>query len=216
MDVLTSHLLSVQLDDHRDCAVRLAEHLGVERHRLAKKLRRDIAARGPALRKELKKCARDFERLRSPDSQPDPPQAAAATALQLSSELGSPATLNRANLHPYRLKVKELRYVLQTAQDGGDHRFADVLGASKDAIGEWHDWEELIAIAEGLLDDSASCPVVKKLKEISSRKFDAALDSTLKMRREFAARPNARGARRAKPGTIPARSAMEAVAAIAS
>jgi CHAD domain-containing protein len=67
--------------------------------------------------------------------------------LKLSIELATPATLNRTNLHAYRLKIKERRYVLEMADDPGNQEFIDKLGEVKDAIGEWHDWEELIAIA---------------------------------------------------------------------
>ena len=60
--------------------------------------------------------------------------------------LKRPVRLNRNNLHPYRLKVKELRNVLQLSNRADDIEFVEKLGQVKDAIGDWHDWEELVRI----------------------------------------------------------------------
>jgi CHAD domain-containing protein len=68
-----------------------------------------------------------------------PAAEAMAAAAKLSRELAQPATLNKSNLHPYRLKVKELRYILQMADSPDTRDFIDSLGAVKNAIGEWHD-----------------------------------------------------------------------------
>jgi CHAD domain-containing protein len=64
------------------------------------------------------------------------PADAIAFVLKLSIELATPATLNRTNLHAYRLKIKELRYVLEMADDPGNQEFIDKLGEVKDAIAE--------------------------------------------------------------------------------
>jgi hypothetical protein len=58
---------------------------------------------------------------------------------------------------PTALKVKELRYVLQLSEDAQKQQLVNKLGAVKDAIGEWHDWEELIAIAANALSHGARC-----------------------------------------------------------
>ena len=73
--------------------------------------------------------------------------ATMAKAIKLSSQLKSPPRLSRSTLHPYRLKVKELRDVLQLSDRTADKDFLKELGEVKDAIGEWHDWEELTSIA---------------------------------------------------------------------
>jgi CHAD domain-containing protein len=81
--------------------------------------------------------------------------------------------------------VKELRYVLQTAEGDANKRFVEALGATKDAIGEWHDWEELIAIAEEVLDKEPGCPLLTELRRISREKYDLAVSATTKMRDEY-------------------------------
>jgi CHAD domain-containing protein len=108
-----------------------------------------------------------------------------AFVLKLSSELASPATLNRKNLHAYRLKIKELLYVLEMANDPGNQEFIDKLGEVKDAIGEWHDWEELIAITVEVLDHKANCKLLREVRAISVQKYENALSLTNKMRRDY-------------------------------
>src|SRR5207253_7934757 len=122
------------------------------------KLRALIRKHGQELRRREKQSLKDFEKLLQPTNgnQMGPESAgvleAMANALKLSSELAITTKLDRKNLHPYRLKVKELRYVLQLANDADEQQFVDKLGEVKDAIGEWHDWEELITIANGVVD----------------------------------------------------------------
>ena len=98
-----------------------------------------------------------------------PGSVAAAESLRLSSELGTPRRFSKGNLHPYRLKVKQLRYVLELSAD--HPKCADDLGEVKDAIGDWHDWEELVAIAEDLLDHGAKCKLTRRLKAIANSKL---------------------------------------------
>ena len=80
---------------------------------------------------------------------------------------------------PYRLKVKELRYVLQMAGDAERNELVARLGEVKDAIGEWHDWETLAGIAAEQLTHGARCPLVHQIRSTVSREYDRALALTL-------------------------------------
>jgi CHAD domain-containing protein len=93
--------------------------------------------------------------------------------------------LNRKTLHPYRLKVKELRNVLQLSEQSGDQEFVDALGAVKDAIGEWHDWETLVAIAGRVLAHGPSCKLVKELQVTSDAQYARALSVTNHFRSKY-------------------------------
>ena len=73
-----------------------------------------------------------------------------------------------------RMKIKELRYVLQLAE-GQNSGFIDALGEVKDAIGEWHDWSELPAVANDMLDHGSGCTVLKQIRAITRAKFRQAL-----------------------------------------
>lgn len=191
VDVLTGYALGIHLDGEQDCVVRLVEALGAARAKHVKKLRALIAASGPRLRRELKRTLSKTEKLleTSPraksDSPPKVTDKIVAQALRVSDELKAPARLDKRTLHPYRLKVKELRYILQLSADAEQQKFVRELGQVKDAIGEWHDWEELLALAREVLHHAPQCRLRPKLREISEAKYQRALAMTNHMRSAF-------------------------------
>jgi CHAD domain-containing protein len=185
MDVLTADALTVREDGEQDCLVQLIEHLGAERNKWAQRLRKLVKAAGPNSRRDLKKTSKRLQKiLRRAGTKPTGSDAVSVTmsrSLLLSSDLDQPARLTRKNLHAYRLKVKELRDVLQLSNHP-DLEFVEMLGRVKDAIGDWHDWEELIAIAKQVLDHGKPCKFLRKLREISDSKYEHALPLALDLR----------------------------------
>lgn len=168
MDVWTADALTLSHDEERDCLVQLVEYLGAERNKYAKKLHRLIQATGSQFQRDLKRYLKRLQRVlehadKNDSAGSDAMPLAMAKAIELSSGLESPKKLTRNNLHPYRLHIKELRNVLQLSDQAGDQEFVKKLGEVKDAIGEWHDWEELTAIAVQVLDHGASCNLIKHL-----------------------------------------------------
>jgi len=178
MDVLTADALKLDHDREQDCVVRLLEYLGLKRGEYVKKLRLEVGHVSARLRRDLKRTFKRVEKtLKKVDSNlshPNPTTTTVARAIELGTELNKPAKLNRANLHSYRLKVKELRNVLQLSEAAGREPFTRDLKEVKDAIGEWHDWQELHRIATHLLDHS-SCKLRKDLAATSDSKFEKAL-----------------------------------------
>jgi CHAD domain-containing protein len=190
MDVLTAHALSLNLDDgEQDCLVQLIEYLGAKRDKSARKLWTTLRASGPRLRRELKRGFRQIEELiTDADKNAGDSNAEAevtAKALKLSSELSAPSRLNKNNLHPYRLKVKEVRYVLQLSDHADDEQFVEKLGEVKDAIGAWHDFLELSKIAADVLDHGDSCKVLQQLRSISDAKLEKALALSDRLRGDY-------------------------------
>ena len=217
MDVLTGHTSSLHVDKDQDCLVQLLEYLGSARYQHAKKLSTVMYEDGPTLRRRLKRSSKHLEKVisngnKSADGKNPSTQRAAADAaaraLELVKDLENRPTLNKTNLHPYRLKVKQLHNILQMAENPGHHSFIDALTEVKDAIGEWHDWEELITTAADLLDH-AHCKLLQELRAASARKYERALSLANKMRRDFL-RPGRSGKYH------PPRPILEATAAIAS
>jgi CHAD domain-containing protein len=113
------------------------------------------------------------------------PSEVTARELQLTAKLKTPRHLDRRTLHPYRLKVKELRYVLQLADRADQQRFVVKLGEVKDVIGEWHDWETLVTIAKKLLNHGRHCKLLRVLRAIGDDKYQSALALTNEMRRAY-------------------------------
>ena len=144
MDVLTGYASTIHVTGEEECGVRLLEHLGARRRKYASKLYADVRRLRSSLRKDLRRTEARLTELVQADGDGAGGSAAASqaagTATTLAVQLTAPERLDRANLHPYRLKVKELRNILRMAA-GNSTRFVDDLAQVKDAIGEWHDWE---------------------------------------------------------------------------
>src|SRR5262249_25405154 len=104
--------------------------------------------------------------------------------LDLEDQLGNWPRLTAQNLHPFRLKVKELRYILQL-DEKADSAFIRNLGQVKDAIGEWHDWTELQAIAGKVIDHEQDCPLMKVIRTTTREKLGDAVAVTEKIRHRY-------------------------------
>jgi CHAD domain-containing protein len=189
-DVLTDFVSKVSHDpSEKECSVRLLEHLGAQREKQAKKFHNRQKRHSSGLRRRLKRTEKTIEKLFPPKGDGQlhgkPVSAAvSASALTLTSELTEPSRLNKSNLHQYRLKVKELRNLLQMAENADQQPFVDRLGQVKDAIGEWHDWEVLVATAKDALDHGRNCRLLKNLRKTAAAKFETALRLAEKMRRD--------------------------------
>ncbi len=188
MDVLTGLAMTVDAQDaDKECLVQLLEYLGAQRSKHARKLRDLAKKEGPEIRRNLARVAKKIDKLADSgkSDNTDAGRQQTTTAMDLADQLRTPNKLNKSNLHPYRLKVKELRYVLQLSDMERTPEIVNTLGEVKDAIGEWHDWEELVAIASDVLEDGAQSGLVQQLKKIAEEKFDRAMDVTNKMRSTY-------------------------------
>jgi CHAD domain-containing protein len=197
MDVLTGFASTVHPQGDKaqaeaECSVQLLEHLGAQRRKHAKKLVAEADRLGPSLRRDLKHASSVMDKLLPGKATKAGAQngSAAATdataaAVKLAAGLWIPERLDRETLHPYRLKVKELRNVLQMAAGASRLKFVGDLGEVKDAIGEWHDWEELVAIARKVLDHRTGCGLQTELKHIAGQKYERALAVAKNLRKTY-------------------------------
>jgi CHAD domain-containing protein len=217
MDVLTANAATVELRGEEDCLVRLLEHLGAQRIKSAKKLRRLIRATRPRLRRDVKRSFRDAEKLirrsKNDRGHDDAVAAATATAIRFAMELRRPGRLTKNNLHEYRIKLKEFREVLRLSDKPVSADLMKQLGEVKDSIGDWHDWVELVALAEPLNDHGVSCKLTKRLRITSDSKYAHAVSLAHGFARRYLEpkRPQRRRGS-AKDRSTPA---LEAVSAIA-
>lgn len=188
MDVFTACVLTVSTENDQDCAVQLVEHLGASRYSRARKIRQCIRRDRKALRRGLKRSpirVLSDPRKSSGKDKTLAPTEAMANALKLAAQLKTPARLTRRTLHAYRLKVKELRDVLQLSRSADQQKFIDQLGEVKDAIGEWHDWEELSSIATKLLNHGRTCGLQHELRAVSDARYNRALSLANEMRNTY-------------------------------
>lgn len=221
MDVLTGYASTVHLEGEEECAVQLLEHLGAQRQRHAKKLYGELQRRRPALRKDFKRTPATLSKLTRDNYRAPKGRTAVATAagkaVELAAQLAIPSRLGREDLHPYRLKVKDLRNVLQMATGADSAKFVDDLGKVKDAIGEWHDWEELVSIAPKALNHGSRCHLVAELKRVARTKYEHAMALVETLRKKYLrdSGPQKKGAS-AVATKVPGAPVWEAIAMLAA
>lgn len=219
MDVLTGFASTLPHEADNECLVRLLEHLGQERFRDARKLYRTATKREPLARKSLKRCSSMIERnlgqKKNRGSANTWPLDAAAAAMQISGELTAWPKLTTQNLHPFRLKVKELRNVLQLS--GGKDDLIEMLDEVKDTIGEWHDWTELSAIAADVLQHDQGCELQKELRSVVQKKLQKAMELANQLRAEyFNQKPKSRTRKRSAKEPGVQRPVLESAAKLAA
>src|SRR5271157_1925804 len=189
MDVLAGNtrILARRLgDESHNSVARLLEHLHGMRIESAHELLDAVAEQRNDARRSLKHFSRQIgKRL----SEKNPRGTAKGSgkelngnsamrfaAMSLITELNRWPAFNAENLHAFRIKIKELRYLLQLAEDT-DTEFIDALGKVKDQIGDWHDWQQLGKIAEKLLNPQEDRATLKKIEEIGKKKLNKALSA---------------------------------------
>jgi CHAD domain-containing protein len=100
----------------------------------------------------------------------------------LAAQLDHWPKVQASNLHEFRIRAKELRYMLQLAPDVDQQRI-DVLSEVKDAAGEWHDWLELHNLAKEVLDPEADRQILQQIAATKRDKLRAGLDAANRVRK---------------------------------
>ena len=192
MDVLIGDTLTLSEDHGSEAIVLLVEHLAKMRVRHAQKLYKVIRGRRGNIRSGLK-CEGKLMRERLDDSSPELDDKTAPRIVI--TELSHWPDLDENNLHLFRIRIKELRYMLQLSATA-DERLVDALGEAKDSIGDWHDWVELRRIAGKTLDPHSDGEVLAKIERTGKEKLQAALAIANRVRGRYFALHGGRSASR--------------------
>lgn len=156
----------------------LLEHLRSGRKKRAHKLSKAFAAE----RKTICRCLRKF----SQHVEDEFSQASQNTrqAQILFEELRNWPKLTAANLHDFRIKIKELRSMLQLF-DVNDEKLLKALENAKMRIGTWHDLEELHKIAAEELDADSEHAAIAAIAEVEAKKFGQAMRAAQSLRTRY-------------------------------
>lgn len=213
MDVLTGNALSLPQNAHSESLLRLIEHLGATRQQSAGALLETVDEQRKSARRILKKYSKLVkERVLksspngkqpagntiSPDRIAKPARHLRAAILALTDELRSWSALGESNIHPFRLKVKELRSILQLLPDS-DAELVKSLGEVKDRIGDWHDWQQLSGFAHAALDAHEDRALLEQIDATGQRKLKEALVSANELRKRNLKKPQKQGAQKRQP-----------------
>ncbi len=175
LDVLTGYIAGLNTGEE-DCAVQLLEFLGAEHAHRSQRLYSFAVKHGESLRRRLKRTGTHLDAsVENVAASQNAPGHAMLSELRLQRELTEPVRLTEHNLHPYRLQIKELRYMLEMEKNAADRGLIETLGQVKDAIGEWHDWQQLVIIARDHLQHGSKCKLIPLLRKTTQQKLKHAL-----------------------------------------
>ena len=182
MDVLVSNVMELSRERGDESLVRLVEHLGERRVEGARELRRTVTENKRNVRRSLKQYSRLVEKQFGDADQMTTNGASAP--VELATELAKWPKLDQENIHPFRIKVKQLRYMLQLSRQA-DNKMVEALGKVKDEVGDWHDWQELSGIARKVLNAKDDSAALNRIEEIGARKYKQALAAANGLRAEY-------------------------------
>ncbi len=200
MDVMIGNARKLARRAEGDSLTRLMEQLQIAREQNARGLRRALGRRRGAARENLKEYSSLIRRAEAhaqrtasenglPTHSHDGIHGAAANVVR---ELGEWPQLNAENIHAFRLKVKQLRYILQLSSDANTG-LEEALGNVQRRIGDWHDWHQLHEIASEILTPERDLALLERIDETTKRRFDQALATANKLRGKYLSMPVARG-----------------------
>jgi CHAD domain-containing protein len=188
MDVLIGDALTLSGHQGSEALVRLIEQLAKMRVKSARKLRTVVRAQQQDARRLLKESSKLIRKKLKNDATGTDGEAAPGILI---TELSHWPPLDADNLHLFRIRIKELRYMLQLSAQT-DERLVDVLGEVKDSIGEWHDWVELLKIAQKVLDPHSDRELLKHIEKTGAEKLERALKIANQARERYFSASDAR------------------------
>ena len=207
MDVLTAHAHTLPQQPHNQALARLVEHLEQSRKAHADTLLRTLDLQRKTARAHLKTYSGQLEkRNKSSVLLSDVEGQVHASAARLTAEISRWPSLSPHNLHGFRLKVKELRAVLQLLPSS-DHVLVNDLGVVKDRIGAWHDWLQLAKTATEVLDAGQDNGLLTLIRQTGKQKLTEALATANALRQRHLQLPLKKPpvSERQEPVTIKAR-----------
>ena len=178
MDVLVGRVNSLLRRRHEPSFERLFIHLQQMRTDGAHHLAEKIQQRRTKAQKHLKKFSKRVKK----HCESEPLDARQAYALF--DELSRWPRLTPDNLHDFRIKVKELRYMMQLVS-GANQSFMNALDRAKVQIGSWHDWAELRVIASEILDAETEQAAMKEIVDEENRNLKSALRAAQHLRSRY-------------------------------
>jgi len=178
MDVLEAKVQFLLRRTRNQSFAKLLLHLQKVREESAQQLVKDFSAGKKTVRRGLKRFSKAIDKHLG-EMQPD-----AGQAQKIFNELSHWPRLGASNLHEFRIKLKELRYMMQLMSNANS-ALMRALENVKMRIGVWHDWEELQRIAEEILDAGKDRRAIEIIAEIKSKKFGSAMRAAQALRTRY-------------------------------
>jgi CHAD domain-containing protein len=196
MDVLTANIRRLRQSAPADSLARLVDHLDAARADEASQLRMALERKRETARENLKAYSRKVESTLAANGAVSNGHQQNGhhhnghrrngmnpTARRLAREIAEWPPVDSSNIHQFRLRIKELRYILQLDSHADPELLAS-LGTVQRRIGEWHDWEQLGEIAHEFLTPAQDGVLLGQIDTTMHKKLGRALSAAKSLRRE--------------------------------
>ena len=92
---------------------------------------------------------------------------ARAQLSEMAQDFSSHQTIKLSRLHTARVNLKRIRYLAELAKESAEQKnFIRELKSVQDAVGDWHDWQELANTAEKRFSDRVNCAMLREVRTL--------------------------------------------------
>jgi len=96
-------------------------------------------------------------------------------------------------LHQVRIQMKLIRYLAALGEESPEQQqFMEELKSVQDALGAWHDWEELSGTVEKHFGDRVNCPLLLETRALLAARYAAASAAVAALFSKYATPPVAK------------------------
>ncbi len=162
----------------------LAELLNKKRARQAKRL--SFAAQkldDPKFLTRLKRVAEKVGDGPAEEIRPLAPLEEASMQLgHLADDYAPRQEIKPGRLHAARIQLKKIRYLAELAEESPEQKaLMQDLKSVQDAVGEWHDWQELAVSAEKYFRDRVNCPLLREIRTLLAARQSTANSAIIRL-----------------------------------
>jgi CHAD domain-containing protein len=105
-----------------------------------------------------------------------PLEEARAQLSRMADDFAFRESVKPNRLHEARIQLKKIRYLAELADESPARKtFLEELKAVQDAVGDWHDWEELARLAEKRFADRVHCALLREVRALFAARQSAAI-----------------------------------------
>jgi CHAD domain-containing protein len=158
----------------------LAELLGNKRDRQAARL---VAAvkkvQGSKFFSRMTRIAQESGVVPKGKNRPLAPlEEAKAQLAVMATDFSSRHLLKTSRLHHARVSLKRIRYLAELAEESAQKQdFIRELKTVQNAVGDWHDWQELTHTAEKRFSDRVNCAMLREVRALLAARHSTATSS---------------------------------------
>jgi len=164
----------------------MTDLLKARRQRQATRLVGELRELDHRIFPRLEKISEQIEGLFHQTKESSPLEQSRSQLVEMARRAPARQSLKAARLHEMRISLKRIRYTVELAQESeGKKELLEELKPVQDAIGDWHDWETLVATAEKQFRGRLNCPLLVEMRALYSDRFSSATSAVTRLFEKF-------------------------------